>query len=324
MDEQWIPLCALLAADQYKGCDNALGKVLGDAYLYKHNSLFRRVRDVAVEYGCEFVSDAPDLLMRYQGLPFVCLREIVENRRIPYFDNLTVLRSLLCEQPNIKWPIQFLLQALKRNYVLHETTHCIAHALLNDDPLVIHHFPPKEKFVVESVLTEACANAVERLASGSRCARTHMLMFTINSYMNYNPAGRQQLETATARYGIHALFPLAVVSYFAANFRGRATEPRLIHCIAETGAECHSLRIDGATAQELVTGAFSINDQFREQTSLAYFSCYGCAGEFRSLSTLRWLYDDTIAEELAEYAYRIRDRLMDRGNDTACEGAFGG
>ena len=102
--------------------ENALIQNLGDAYLLKHNSIFRNVRLGALTAGYSYCSEPSD---DFQAFPFSQLESILQKKSIPFFKNVGVLEKLTCKlKDQFFW--DDVSDSLKRNYVFHESCHAVA------------------------------------------------------------------------------------------------------------------------------------------------------------------------------------------------------
>lgn len=132
-----VPLELLLRIDNHFPSANALACVLGDRYLYAGSEIFARIRNTVLKDGYSFVERESPLWHDYLAFPLLSLHDIIGQKAIPYFENVSVIRRTVDRQNSIEFPLRFLLSTLKKNYVLHESSHCVAYRLLQEDGTVL-------------------------------------------------------------------------------------------------------------------------------------------------------------------------------------------
>ncbi len=288
-----IPLALLLRIDDKFDSHAALPLALGDRYLYATSHIFMRIRDTVTEMGYRFVREESGIWHAYQALPLLSLRDIIETKQIPYFDNVTTVRDVVKHQPGIEFPLRFLLSTLKKNYLLHESSHCVACGLLQQRGNGLSHFgSEQERFVVTTVLSEAFANTMERLATSVAGAKSQALFLAMNSYMDYRNDRRELLSQALDKVGIDAMFRLIFLTYWRSNLQTVQLPPETMDAIIDRS--CRGVVVaegDRKALHELMNREFSLNIGFREDTSATYFRFYDCEREFTSLSTGRLIED---------------------------------
>ena len=293
-----IPLTALLRAHDQYAASGSLPKVLGDGYLYSKSPIFERVRDAALSRGYRFVESESDLWHDYQAMPLLSLATILSDKNIPYFDNVTVLRKLHKQKPEIELPARLLYEVLRRNYVFHESCHCVAYSIVERETSILDQFhSKKERFVVSAFLQEAFANSMERLATAIAASKTYAFFMNMNNYMRHEPEKQEFWQQALSTFSFTRLFALAFLAFFALNIqaRGGASAKQQILAIAGFGS-CspdESLLLDRLLDHEI-----RLSEVFREETTRGFFRLYDCEPELCSIRESNLLDDDGIATHL--------------------------
>jgi hypothetical protein len=293
-----IPLRALLQAQEQYSTANSLPEVLGDGYLYKHSPIFARVRDVAVDRGYRFVESESHLWHDYQAMPLLSLKAILSEKSVPYFDNVSVLRKLYQQKPHIELPIRLVYEVVKRNFLFHETCHCVAFSVIETQSRILDQFSSdNERFVVSAFLQEAFANSMERMSSVIAPSKTYAFFMNMNNYMNYEPGKQQFWECALDKLGLERLFILTFLTYLELNLQGRG----------KTFAKDNILNIAGVSSQDsdvapvvdqLLDKELHLSEVFREETTRGYFRLYGCEAELCSIRDANLLSNTGITDDL--------------------------
>ena len=182
---------------------------------------FAAIRDWAAEEGLEFSKDYTPLWQQYQSLPFFSLQDIFEAGVVPYMDNVTVFRNVLRHDPALALPLKFMFDALKKNYILHESAHYLAYRMLGD--WRNREGAPgsdKEWFVTYCLLSECMARMVERFAIFSADSVFHSMLLGFNCYTDVNDKSQSIYDKATACATVPQLFYLGLMMALWSNITG--------------------------------------------------------------------------------------------------------
>ena len=200
---------------QYRS-PHALSQSLGDAYLLKTNPVFRNIRMAAIEFGFRFQEKR---FYHYDALPLTQLPKILSKKIIPYCDNVKALQEIEKIAPDVfQWEE---VPPLRENLVMHESAHGVARELKkiyfrkNKDHAKL---TASQKKVLETLLEEAFANAVECLANVYCQNEMDDEILQKNSYIKESSANRKAIVSAVHCIGIEATFRLLQLSYLHANF----------------------------------------------------------------------------------------------------------
>ena len=197
---------------------NALKLNLGDAYLLKTNTIFRNIRNAALELGYRFTEKR---FFDYDVLPLTQLPKILKTKTIPYCDNVTCLKEIDRLAPDaFEWQE---VPPLKANYVLHESAHGVARELR-----LIYFKKEKapkkavlsatQTLVMQALVEESFSNAVECMANLYSASRLEDELFFKNAYINEKAPARAALKKAVDLIGFEAAFRFIVLAFLHANF----------------------------------------------------------------------------------------------------------
>ncbi len=211
-----IKLSELLSLHQSCLPRAGLAKCLGDGYLYQNNHLFRSVRDEFLKLGYSLTTDD---FCHYAVLPYASLPTILKEKKVPYFDNVTVLQEIEALHPNL-FNCEELIK-VKSNYTLHEAAHCLAANNLKDYSAErlskVSNLHPESKQVFKIILAESFANTVESFANLYNQSSELRLFFEMNSYINHNKKMNSSLLQCCDLLGNQNTFRLMFISYLYSN-----------------------------------------------------------------------------------------------------------
>src|SRR5215217_650950 len=214
-----IELAKLIALHDGQSCTRALPYSLGDGHLYTHNKVFANVRDVVRSKGFVFSRRHTTLWKEYNVIPLLCLQSILDGGVVPYCDNVSLLRTVASRSASVDLPpavIKFLLGNLRRNYLLHESAHCIAHHVFQQMDSRGSRID-KKTLVLDNLFAESFANATETFAASLLETTAEKFFFKINSFMSFIPAVRDAAGRIGSAYGSRDLFKILCFSYLLAN-----------------------------------------------------------------------------------------------------------
>ncbi|MBI3557708.1 MAG: hypothetical protein HY074_15715 [Deltaproteobacteria bacterium] len=202
---------ALKAHQKYRN-QTPLKRNLGDGFLYFNNPVFRSVRDAALDSGVRF--DTRDFC-DYQQAPLLALGRILRARRIPYFDNVSSIVRLEKKRPRAFGAADF---AVRPNYLLHESAHCIADAVFTKRACAGLGLTEDRDIVLRSLLGECLANTADAFAAAAADTPLHCQFHNWNSYWVCNPTERAILTDLAAELGWSQATILIYLSFLMVNF----------------------------------------------------------------------------------------------------------
>lgn len=306
-----MPLKALLVAHDRYNAASSLTDVLGDGYLYAHSPLFAKVRDAALGQNFTFVEQESDVWHDYLVMPLLSLKTILLRKSIPYFDNMSVLRRLYQQRPDLELPSRMVYEVLKKNYVFHETCHCVGHSVVESQDNVLDDCrSEKERFVLDALLQEAFANCTERLANVVPGSKTYAFFMNMNSYMNYRQEKHEFWESILAGLGFRRLFAIVFLCFLNLNLQAPGTEipaERLLE-IAWAGPPPN---IQDELLKQLIVKEINLSSVFLEETTRGYFRLYDCEPELNLIREAQLIHNDNFAGKLT----RLLDELINLVDD---------
>lgn len=167
-----MKLSRLLEFHSQNATDQGLANNLGDAYLYCNNRIYRNVRDHVLKFGFKF-SDEID--PNYLALPLAELENILKNKKIPYFDNVSVLKKIEQNKLGVAtW--EDVRDNLKKNFLFHESCHACARSLYSRNSSRLNNR------VLNLLVEESFANTCELLAVLDTEDAAHRIFYEMNSY----------------------------------------------------------------------------------------------------------------------------------------------
>jgi hypothetical protein len=253
----------LAAHDAYRPF-TALPDNLGDGFLYCANPIFRAVRDRATAAGVRFTTDD---FCGYRVAPLAALGPILRARKIPYTDNVGVLRASERKRPGGALAN---VMPIKPNVVLHEAAHCVADRVLGSP----RGLTKARTIALRSALGESFANACEVLGMAAATTRAHRYFYDQNSFTSVSPRMQEALAQTVDQIGWAATARTAFLSFVLANTMSKTISD-------ETCARVWDLAGAGAPARKKDRGAIEVvtrvgltlNLKFRMETA-AFFMRY--------------------------------------------------
>jgi hypothetical protein len=277
-----IKIASLMKLHDGYSTENSLKHNLGDGFLCSRNAFFSAIRDWAIDQGMLFSTEASPLWQQYQALPFFSLQDIFEQSVVPYLDNVSVFRNVLKRDPALTLPLQFILDSLKKNYILHESSHYVAYMALNNEKHTDGApVSDNEWFVTYCLLSECMARIIERFAIFHSDSDFHSVLLQFNCYTKVSTKSQEIYDKAAALATAPQLFYLGLMMALWSNVTPDPIPP-------ETRAYFFDAAFGKAEAQakeseemiEFAKMMSSLSPEFREYTTRSYFRLYGCEREF--------------------------------------------
>ena len=268
---------------------NALPDAFGDRYLYRYCQVFRSIRDAVLNLGYTFSSEDTPLWRDYASFSLTALPRILSDRVIPYLDTGTTFRRLADRNPGLRLAPGFVVSSMRANHVFHESAHCVAHAILSgmEREIAAVTEKPLGRTVLEAILAESFANAVEALGSVfQHMPVSDSVFYPLNSYLHQDKHVQDVFGRAVSEMGPERRFALLFSAYFESNLTTEKPADAVYARIAKAN-DCATG--EGSVAREVTDAAFRLSIGFREQTTPAYFTLLGCADEYRELASSEWL-----------------------------------
>lgn len=280
-----LDLATLIWVDDQYDSSQALRDCIGDRYLCAQNMIFAAVRAMFLSAGFQYSSDPSRLWRDYNNGSLFFLQDIIEERTVPYRDNLVTLKRVLARNPSLTISANNLINLVNRNYLLHESAHCIAHRCLSNCKLTGAGNSPALRFVLTALLCEAFANTVEQLAASFADSGTHVLYYRLNSYVQCRQPQLMLLRESLEIVGLKAVFDLAFLAYLRLNVYAKPPDELTVNLlIDETFANSRPTRGERALLGFLVSSVFTLREDFVTETTPLFFRQFGCEAEYRELT----------------------------------------
>ncbi|MBC7371570.1 MAG: hypothetical protein H7326_08400 [Bdellovibrionaceae bacterium] len=232
----------------------------GDGYLLKNNRIYRNIRTLAVQNGYTY-SDKPD--RDYASLPFSQLERILDTRKVPFTDNVTVLENLARRHPFLQW--EDLSDGLKKNYVFHESCHAVIRSA--DDGAAL---TDERKLAFKMLLEESFANVCELIAVIDAQDAAHRVFYEANSYTALF-SDRSNFQRACDEIGEGMVFQFLWIAYLHSNFLKVPDERAWQRMLGLTKAPASQVR----TLKAIAKIAFTLDLNFRTKTTQLHLQLSG-------------------------------------------------
>ena len=254
----------LVLQDQFYA-EPAIKNSLGDSFLYHHNTIYKNVRDQFYKLGFKFTDKD---FCNYTVFPYLSLSKILNEKMVPYFDNVSVLKEVEHSRPK-KLTVEELIP-VKPNNTLHESSHCIADYWLKQINLDSATITGDQKKAFLLIMAESFANTVESLANLDNDTFEQRFFFNQNSYIQMNKKTYQNLKQTIDLIGLKSTYHLVYVSYLYSNCLNQEIKQKEFQQILEI------INIkESAVLKKLFDHAFELSLDFRVQTSSFYFIMSG-------------------------------------------------
>jgi hypothetical protein len=264
--------------------EGALEKNLGDGFLLKKNGLYRAIRQEAQRIGIGYTLDD---FCDYHAYPMLALPEILVQKKVPYFDNVTSLVRLELKNPGAFRMGEIPMR--KANYVFHESCHLIAENRMS--PLIgTFGAKPEQNRAFVLLLGESFANACEALGNMFIESDMQSYLYAHNSYIHLAEETVDLQRFALKELGSERLFKFVFFSYVCSNFllseiTADHLAPMLLICGSETN--------QSSEAKEKLLKLFNISTklslQFRTLTNSFFFKAYGLGTDHEELLQFSFL-----------------------------------
>ena len=301
-----LPLAELLALHDAHRPDGALERCLGDGYLIDLSPVFRRIRSTACELGATYTTED---FCHYNALRFASLEAILASGRIPYCDNVTILRELERRRPH-----QFRLSdvfELTSNYVLHESAHFIADRLYRPDGELAGPDPELAATRGQMIgvnLAESFANAVELVTRLGIETVVADRILDQNSYMRGRPRIAPSFRELVACVGSRGAFRILLLGYLHANMLHDQLPADRLAGVVELAAPGFVDNPDAALlASRVMPACFRLNPGFRQLTQAFYLTFMGIETPLERTLDFDFFATILSSDRLRQYITRLAD-----------------
>lgn len=270
---RWADL--LWIDDQY-ATEMGIPEILGDRYLCSMNAVFANIRGAFHTAGFRYLCDASQLCQQYNAYPLLCLDLLIKSGVVPYTNNVSVLRRALKQHGTLAASTDHLIRSLKKNVLLHESSHLIAHRIIDQlDFQTVLSPTEKEQFVVKAYVAEAFANTVECLTAMAADADMHCLFLKLNSYVDYTPQLQELLRRLLRIFDPRSIFRFLFLVFFFQNVHALQVPDRVLESYIELSFDG---RDDFIGVREkllfslLSQKVFVLDQSFAEESSSLFFT----------------------------------------------------
>lgn len=182
----------------------------GDAYLLKHNAIFRTIREKSVQSGFSFSSTYNE---NYSSLSLSQLDQILIKKTIPFYNNVSVLTEIEQKIPQTTaW--DEVCDNLKKNYLFHESCHAVARSCTD---ILIDKKTSTNGQILKILIEESFANSCELLANKDVNDTAHRIFFETNSYIIVYES-RDLINKLIKEMEFEFIFKFVLFSYLHSNF----------------------------------------------------------------------------------------------------------
>jgi hypothetical protein len=311
-DVRMLPLAELLALHDAHQPEGALDRCLGDGYLLARNSVHRSIRAAACNLGARYTTED---YCHYNALRISSLDAILTAGRIPYCDNVTILRELERHRTG-RFRLHHVFE-LNRNYVLHESAHFVADRLYRPDGDVPAGTDPElavtRGMMLGVNLAESFANAVELVARFAIETEIDDRILDQNTNMRVRPEIAPAFRELVAHVGTRAAFVIVLLGYMHTNMLHDALPPDRLAIVLEL-AECEPDAL--ALAIRVLPACFKLNAGFRQLTQAFYLTYRGIETPLDQLVAFDFLSTILGSDRLRRFIARLAEVIDDRAHVT--------
>lgn len=301
---------------EYLDVPHSLPENFGDGYLCEHNRIYRNIRKQGVSCGTTYSLGGNSRWFDYMVFPLVNFDELINSKEIPYIDNYSVLLRLSQKYPKMTLPEKFIRDAFKRNYLLHETCHCIAHDFLlketkNSQKISEEKFSKSVK-LLNCLLGEAFANSIELISSAAEKTSIHIFLHVLNSYVPYSPKTQELVHKATGEIGVEKFLKLSYASFFFNNLLGyEHSEANVKKLLDEFYPYFEFDNKKREIVAEAIYKCARLNPRFRDETSVIFFDSFGLGNTYKNLSSEKVLKNPALIKNVAKTAHQLCDLILE-------------
>jgi hypothetical protein len=292
----YLKLSRLLEVHKKFSTPQSLTTNLGDGYLIRHNKVYKNIRMRTLSSGFVLSDDSNPF---YQALPLSQLENLLKAKKIPFTDNVSVLKIIENQMPSqFEW--NDITDNLKSNQILHESCHAVAREVFRHSIGQSTH--RESAFLLsrplQMLIEESFANACELLAICDVHESAHKIFYEINSYTSLFEE-RTHLLNAKKQFGESAVLKFLILSYLCANFLHESLDEsklsrliRLAFANASTQFALNTFSLEATDLKMLRALSkicFRLDKRFRTVTTSFYLRLSGVSKDFRDVLTLDFL-----------------------------------
>lgn len=260
---QTMKLKKLLDLHNQTNSDYALTENLGDSYLMTHNSIYREIRKLTIGNGFTFTTQVNP---NYTVLPLSQLDVFLEKKKIPFFDNVSILWEIEKKTPQMNtW--DDLIDGLKQNHLFHESCHGLARSV---STRCVTKNLSEEEIILRLLIEESFANACELIGNMDVDTPAHRIFYESNSYI-YVYQERTQLKSLISEFGIEESLRFFIFCYLHSNYLRENISDSDLEIILKNPKINRNRKL----LKSLSKIAFRLNPRFRHVTTVFYLRLCG-------------------------------------------------
>ncbi len=276
-----VKLKELLLNHENSQASNSLKLSIGDGFLIKHSFIFRNIRNETLKLGFSYTNED---FCHYNVMPYLSLPAILRDKRIPFFDNVTVLFDIEEKLPNRFFCDE--IPMIKPNYCLHESSHCIADSVLQNISFEPEFFSAEQAQVFKLIMAESFANSVESLTNLTNTCGSQKLFFDLNSYVTHDDETEVFFRKAKDLLGFEYLYGVVYASYILSNCLQPYADPRKLASILQQLIPDSSLlkkANESSAVRKVFDHSLDLGIDFREHTTEFFCAMMGTKTKVRKL-----------------------------------------
>ncbi len=259
---------------------NILAKSIGDGFLFKNNDLYQKLRCEFTRLGYRFTTDD---FCHYVAMPFLSLPEILKQKKVPYFDNVTPIQYIEKSYPK-KFKCEEIIKP-KTNHVLHESAHCIADEYLKEIHIKAHFLSKEQTATLQMIMAESFANTIESVCNYWNTTAELRLFYEMNSYIIHYKKISQALKESVELIGLKNTFHLVYISYLCSNCLLNEISQSKFNQLITTYFDPSTVDLifKNKSVLKLFNHAFELSMDFRLQTTGFYCQMAGLKSDIFKL-----------------------------------------
>jgi hypothetical protein len=207
-------------------------------------------------------------------------------------------------------PISFVIENIAKNYLLHETAHCVAFSLA-EKLANKYSSSSEENWVMQLLISEAYANIVERLAAGLVADTHHGIFFSINSFVNCYTRQSRTLRGLMRRVTLSTVLRVGMYYCLYINVCAGEPEPGAGSRLVSVIPEADSGREDVAMLFDDLRECIGLDKKFLNTTSPIFFDYVNYGRAFEDVRQ-RYSFASLLTDELANTIDALTDLTMRR------------
>lgn len=271
----------LLELHQQHKNQNTLNDCFGDAYLYRHNRICKLIRDETLKQNYTFTSEENK---NYLALPLAELDCILKFKKIPYFDNVSVLKKIEDKSPNLaNW--DDIRDNLRRNFIFHESAHVCARAVLNCKKDAC------KDLILNMLIEESFANTCELLAVHYVEDAAHRVFYELNSYATLFDQ-KNLIKSMVGELGLAQVITFVVYGYIHSNFLHNSIDDKSFNRVCDIVLKNAGQALNAKQVKmlrSLLRNCFTLDENFKQVTTRFYMKLSGAPLEHSKLITVDYL-----------------------------------